>query len=490
MRIGDRVIDLENRSLGIGSITEMRSASRAIVSFGLHHYLVPLSSLAYVEDAERILKMQKEKETELHQEALDRKRIQEEKRGKQVQEELSRRRIQTEQRENQRKLFFDEIRRRFHTDFLCSDSYYCETCADLMQKEEYEKEKLSFVKTWLSENLPHDKNGEIQLPDDEQVAAIAAVNGHIQVVARAGSGKTTTLVTRAFFLLKHCRVLPSELLLLAFNRKAALEIRRRLLSLLHKDAELEVLKEVDRRVRATEKKKRIDRDAIEASAVDAVAVNFNVELPHVMTFHALAYAIVHPVESLLYDGAEGESQGLSRVIQQVIDDHLKLPDAREQIRELMLAHFREEWDCIVEGCYDRSKEEFLQYRRSLPRESLRGDFVKSSGEKIIADFLFEHDIAYKYERNHWWSGINYRPDFTIFKGPESGVVIEYFGLKGDEDYDEMTEKKRGYWATKKDWTLIEFEPVDIARDGRHSFLDRLNKRLKAEGVECIRLSEC
>jgi len=91
-----------------------------------------------------------------------------------------------------------------------------------------------------------------------------------------------------------------------------------------------------------------------------------------MTFHALAHAIVHPKESLLYNGTEDESQKLSRAFQQVIDDHLKEPIFRGKIRELMLTHFREDWDRIIEGRYDQSKEEFLRFRRSLPGESLGG----------------------------------------------------------------------------------------------------------------------
>lgn len=71
------------------------------------------------------------------------------------------------------------------------------------------------------------------------------------------------------------------------------------------------------------KKQHRNWDEIEAGAVDAIASQLKITLPHVMTFHALAYAIVHPEESLLYNGAEGESQGLSRAFQQVIDDHLR-----------------------------------------------------------------------------------------------------------------------------------------------------------------------
>ena len=389
------------------------------------------------------------------------------------------------------------VQRYFQNQFLKADDYFENEIvksgipgSDIsFLHKDYHEMKTSFVKSWIADNTSSSKNGEKPLPDDEQIAAIAAVHGHIQVVARAGSGKTTTLVNRTLFLLKHCGVAPSEILLLAFNRKAVLEIRRRLLELMSEGAKAAVAADVVRQMREVGKNKRIDREKIEASAVDIIATKLNVTLPHVMTFHALAYAIVHPEESLLYNDSEGESQELNRVAQQVIDDHLKIPEFGDQIRKLMLAHFREDWDRIVEGCYDKSKEEFLQFRRSLPRESLRGEYVKSFGEKVIADFLFEHDIAYKYERNHWWSGINYRPDFTIFQTPKSGIIIEYFGLKGDTDYDEMSEKKRAYWESKQSWTLIEFSPYDIVADGVDSFPALLKKRLEDQGIPCVRLSE-
>lgn len=382
------------------------------------------------------------------------------------------------------------IRNAIRNDFINLDAIYEGTPSNYVGQEEFEKEKICFVQEWLKENLPKSSSGEQQLPDAEQLQAIAAVSGHVQVIARAGSGKTTTLVSRTLFLLKHCRIAPTEILILAFNRKAALEIRKRLSALIDQRAESEIAVEIDRRIKTTSPpKKRLNRDELEVAAIDTVASQLKITLPHVMTFHALAYAIVHPEESLLYNGAEGESQRLSQAFQQVIDDHLREPLFREKIRELMLAHFREDWDRIVEGRHDQSKEEFLRFRRSLPRESLGGEYVKSYGEKIIADFLFEHDIAYKYERNHWWSGINYRPDFTIFVTPKSGLIIEYFGLRGDPDYDEMSESKREYWKSKSGWTLIEFTPKDIASEGSAAFIARLKTTLLAQGIQCTRLSE-
>ncbi|MBK8115337.1 MAG: UvrD-helicase domain-containing protein [Candidatus Accumulibacter sp.] len=438
---------------------------------------------AEYERAQR-LRVQAEQEERAERERIAEQRRQIDERQRKQREEVRR------QTEAKRADLLIEIQRLFRTNFVEVDSYYKRSCVDVLPIHEFEREKALFVKSWITENTPTKEGVTKSIPDDEQSAAIAALHGHIQVVARAGSGKTTTLVNRALFLIKHCRVPSHDILILAFNRKAALEVRRRLLTLIADAADAALSAEISRRVCDAGQQKYIDRDDIEASAVDLIAERLKIPLPHVMTFHALAYGLVHPEESLLYNSAEGESQELSRTFQKVIDDYLQKPAFRSKIRELMLAHFREDWDRIVEGRYDQSKEELLRFRRSLPRESIRGEYVKSYGEKVIADFLFEHDIQYKYERNHWWSGINYRPDFTIFKTDKSGVIIEYFGLKGDTDYDDMSERKRSYWKSKKEWELIEFSPSDIARStGIDAFLDLVKARIEDHGIPCIRLPE-
>lgn len=377
-----------------------------------------------------------------------------------------------------------ELRNQFKSDFAGALEYFKETCNGILNENEFEAEKMSFVKNWTKAN----RKPNSKLPDDQQIAAISSVHEHTQVTARAGSGKTTTLVTRTLFLMRHCRVAPSEILILAFNRKAAHEIRKRLLSLFDNDAEAEIKNEFNRLKNEPENRRKA-ADEIEAKAVDKISSKLNITLPHVMTFHALAYSIVHPEESLLYDESEGGSQKLSQTVQQVIDDHLRIPKFREKIRNLMLAHFRDDWERIVEGRHDQSKEEFLRFRRSLPHFSLRGEQVKSYGEKLIANFLFEHDITYKYERNYWWNGVNYRPDFTVFKTEKSGVIIEYFGLTGDPDYDDMSEKKREYWKNKQNWTLLEFTPKDITDKGEIHFYGKIKDALQLLGIPCKRLSE-
>ncbi|NVN91493.1 MAG: UvrD-helicase domain-containing protein [Desulfuromonadales bacterium] len=331
--------------------------------------------------------------------------------------------------------------------YLYVDTFYNEFCKDFILVNEYERDNVTFVKDWLSKHIPPDKSGKIQSPDDEQVSAIGEVNHHTQVVARAGSGKTTTIVNRAHFLQKHCGVAPSEMLLLAFNNNAAAEIAERL----------------DKRL--------------------------NGNTPFTMTFHALAYALVHPEESILYDNPSGNNLALSRAFQIIINDHLNQPEFEILIREIMLAHFRQDWERILKGGLNLSKEEMILFRRSRLNESLSGHAVKSFGEKVIADFLFEHDVTYKYERNHDWNNINYRPDFTLFATDKSGVIIEYFGMSGDADYDEMSEQKREYWRKKQNWQLLEYIPSDITSAGVACFREQLKVDLELCGIPCKQLSE-
>lgn len=371
----------------------------------------------------------------------------------------------------------------FKSNYLSAESYYQSHYKGTITSSEFDGLRVKFVKDWLAVHSPS-QDGKLPNLDTEQALSVASVNGNIQVIARAGSGKTTTLVLRAFFLIKHCNINPHELLLLAFNRKAAQEVRKKLMFLLSGVPESQLAKKID------ELKKRNSRDAIatlEAKAIEQLITQHDISLPNVFTFHALAYAIVHPEESPLFDSEDNQS--LSRLTQGIIDDYLRDSKHQAEIKHLMMAHFKEDWIRIVSGGYEQDKATFLQYRRSLPQQSLKGEYVKSYGEKLIADFLFEHDIDYKYERNHTWNNINYRPDFTLFKTAKSGVIIEYFGLKGDPDYDEMSDKKQQYWKDKNNWNLLFYTQVNIAEQSNENFLNHLKKDIEAQGFICNKLSD-
>ena len=122
--------------------------------------------------------------------------------------------------------------------------------------------------------------------------------------------------------------------------------------------------------------------------------------------------------------------------------------------------------------------------------------MKSIGEKVIADWLFEHDLKFVYEFNHRWDDHNYKPDFTIFldaatrkQTRKKKVVIEFFGMKGDHYYDLLSAEKRQYWSTQKDTIFLEYCPDDCGATGATKLRELLRDDLSRHQVPYQRLSE-
>ena len=107
--------------------------------------------------------------------------------------------LRAERHREEKRSLLNSLKECFERDFLNASDFYRAKCTDHISAEEYETEKTNFVRAWVTNLLDNS-------PDPEQAAAIGAVEGHVQVVARAGSGKTTTLVNRALFLQRLCGV--------------------------------------------------------------------------------------------------------------------------------------------------------------------------------------------------------------------------------------------------------------------------------------------
>jgi ATP-dependent DNA helicase RecQ len=72
-------------------------------------------------------------------------------------------------------------------------------------------------------------------PDQQNIVAAPLEGSHL-VLAGPGSGKTRVIVHRVAWLLRECMVLPQTIMVLAYNRSAAAEIRHRLWALAGPDA--------------------------------------------------------------------------------------------------------------------------------------------------------------------------------------------------------------------------------------------------------------
>lgn len=82
-----------------------------------------------------------------------------------------------------------------------------------------------------------------------------------------------------------------------------------------------------------------------------------------------------------------------------------------------------------------------------------GHVCLSLGEKTIDDFLCSHGISH--EKEPLYPERNFRGDFLV-----SGIFIEYFGLKGDPDYDAKTRLKQRI-CKKHGIKLISVYPSDL-----------------------------
>lgn len=222
-----------------------------------------------------------------------------------------------------------------------------------------------------------------------QREAIVTHEHNTRVIAGAGSGKTSVIVAKAGYLLKKGFYSPEQILLLAFNRAAAEEMKERI-------------------------EKTLDAD---------IAVN---------TFHAVGLRIVAEVEGqkpTLAKVAE-DPNALKEFIQETIVALLydaKTTRLVSNYFQSFFAPYESEFDFDDLGDYYR----YVKIHGSL---TLNGEYLKSYEEVEIANFLALHGVAYQYETNYAvdTATVDYRqyqPDFYL---PEYDIYIEHFGIGRDQ----------------------------------------------------------
>lgn len=275
-------------------------------------------------------------------------------------------------------------------------------CADIQAA------KITAVKEWFA-------SCKIGLPSDEQAIVIANCYNSLRVIARAGSGKTRTIAQKILFLVHYLGFKTDEIIALAFNRKARHELEQRIL-----------------------------KYEGEAGLLSRGAYK-------VITFDALAYNLVRPKASILRDARQ------KKLVKDIVLDAIENEEGlRQQVEELMINSFKGDWEKTLRLHNISSHTDLERLRSFLTDQSIDGKEVKSRPEKRIADFLFEHGIPYRYEMPFSVDdGHVIRPDFYI---PTHKVVIEYYGLRGNAEYERAITYKRQYWATQRNITLIEINP--------------------------------
>ena len=228
---------------------------------------------------------------------------------------------------------------------------------------------------------------------DEQARAVVCFDNRVQVLAAAGSGKTSVMVARAAYAVSRGFVVPDRILLLAFNKDAATELQERVSA------------------------------RFAAAGIDSSGLR-------VSTFHSFGLDVI--------GRATGEKPRLAPWLDQGKDVSmvLRIVDGLRDASE----SFRYRWDLyrmlFANAPTDLAENEPDGYNKATHETgywTFAGQVVKSHSERLIANFLYLNGVNYVYERPYDVEVADathsqYRPDFYY---PDIGVWHEHWALDRD-----------------------------------------------------------
>lgn len=251
---------------------------------------------------------------------------------------------------------------------LCELNEVIEKINLVVDEEEYEKIKLFFCKIYLNEKLKLNK---------DQIEAIVREDNELQIVAGAGTGKTTTLVLKVKYLIEVKNVKQNKILCLSFSNESVNDLDKTL----NKFIKFEFGKKVK-----------------------------------VLTFHKFGYSF----------------------FKHEVDGKIREEDSKELFKDFLIKEIREDYKVferfkihfpyIFNKRHRRSDEDktdvFIKNKgnRSYNYETLKkGLVVKSKYDLKIADFLFLNNIEFDYLEKHMVDNETVEFDFYLKK---YGIFLE------------------------------------------------------------------
>jgi len=301
-----------------------------------------------------------------------------------------------------------------------------------------------YVESEISRNQDYFNKLERYPLTQGQCRAIVTDETRNLVVAGAGTGKTSTLLGKAGYVLRRGFAKPDEILLLSFgkdNVDEMLERARKGLGL-----------------------------PLEAN-----------------TYHALGLRIIADTENRKPNVSKlsEDSAALLRFIDDIINRKKAGRNFLKNLNDFFLhtENYSTEWDF-------KTQNEYFQYLKSQDLRSLKGDRVRSHQELEIANFLYLNGIEYEYEQQYEFPTASklhgqYRPDFYL---PTYKIYLEHFGVDrfgntapfvDREKYQEEMHWKRGLHK-EHGTVLVETYSYEALGGGLQSHLAR---KLTEKGVQ-------
>ena len=205
------------------------------------------------------------------------------------------------------------------------------------------------------------------------------------IIAGAGTGKTACVVARIAYLLERNLASPTEILVLAYAKKAQLELEERI-----QDAGLPPVE--------------------------------------VRTFHSLGLRICGQATDKMpsLSSLAEDEHVMAEFIQTVLAEALHDPKRRARLIDFLVFYRNE----IVEEWQYKSREDYLRKISSADLRTLKGERVRSYQELKIANWLALHGVEYLYEAPYTHDTATaehrqYKPDFYL---PAYDLYLEHFGI--------------------------------------------------------------
>jgi len=145
-----------------------------------------------------------------------------------------------------------------------------------------------------------------------------------------------------------------------------------------------------------------------------------------------------------------------------ISDITKNYEAHNASKEILDEEKEEKENSKRKDKQEIEKEKKVGYLRSLD-----GHFVKSDGERMVDDILYNADILHVYQKRviDITERIVTCDWFIPVINKSTGIYIEYWGMENDIDYDDNKREKQELYA-KHNLKLIEINPNDIKGDSQ------------------------
>lgn len=307
--------------------------------------------------------------------------------------------------------------------------------------------------------------------DEEQCKAILADEKYSLIIAGAGTGKTTTMVSKVKYLVDKKNADPERILVMSYTRKATEEIAER------------------------------------------IEENFGLPV-HVTTFHSLGYEYIKEIfndkKCIILDSNKLNEIRLN-YFRKIFEDKSKITEIlenfdviKEHRRFIFGKYFLENY--MKYDTYDEFVDSYVSYKLEEARKvgvdvlidnwvnkqllkdtgirSIKGEYVKSAGEMVIANFLYWNGIDYSYEEVYEELLENraiYKPDFTIDYGGEK-IYIEYFGLD-DKEYNKIKNWKKTFHENRGN------KFISIDRLPLEKIIEELNNKLMSLGIKYNKRSQ-